>query len=163
MEIQLISTRQNDTDQSIRFTLTDGDATAYAWRCDAPKDADPQAYCEANKEKFLYLILGKMYPGAPKHESLEERRQWIADGAWLGEGEDAYQVERQPWPYSHPAIIPASEAEKASMVEDMAAMIADMGYSDVAQTVENLFGNLSTGQKTYLKRIGQAVIYLLRQ
>lgn len=61
------------------------------------------------------------------------------------------------------ALVDSSSADWAQAVEDMAAMIADMSYADVAQIVENLFGNLTAGQKTYLKRVGQAVIYLLKK
>lgn len=95
MNIEITDIRENEDDTSIEMVITDDDGQQYDFRCDAPKYYDPETYCEQNAEKFMLLVLGKMYPGCPRHETLEERRQWIKDGCLNEKGEF---VEKKEYP-----------------------------------------------------------------
>jgi len=84
MAITINSTRENDTDQTVFFSI-DYDGTK-KWHGDIPKDADPQTHLEANEDKLKTQILRKQYPEAdvPQLEdktALESFEAWIAGGA----------------------------------------------------------------------------------
>ena len=83
MAITINSTRENDNDQTVYFSIDfDG---AKNWHADIPKDADPQEWFDANEDFIKSHILGKQYPGAdvPQLEdktALESFEAWIAAG-----------------------------------------------------------------------------------
>jgi len=83
MAITINSTRENDTDQTVFFSI-DYDGTK-KWHGDIPKDADPQTHLEANEDRLKTQILRKQYPEAdvPQLEDktpLESFEAWIANG-----------------------------------------------------------------------------------
>ena len=83
MAITINSTRENDTDQTVFFSIDyDG---AKKWHGDIPKDDDPQEWFDANEDLIKTQILRKQYPGAdvPQLEDkteLESFEAWIANG-----------------------------------------------------------------------------------
>ena len=90
MAITINSTRENENDQTVYFSI-DYDGTK-KWHADIPKDADPQAYLDANEDKIKCGILRKQYPSAdvPQLEGkteldaprqlLESFEAWVAGG-----------------------------------------------------------------------------------
>ena len=81
MAITINSTRENDTDQTVFFSIDDK-----KWHGDIPKDADPQEFLDAKEDTLKVEILRKQYHGAdvPQLEdktALESFEAWIADGA----------------------------------------------------------------------------------
>jgi hypothetical protein len=99
MAITINSTRENDTDQTVFFSIDfDG---AKSWHGDIPKDADPQTHLEANEDKLKTQILRKQYPGAdvPQLEdktALESFEAWIAGGAKNAEITETIVTPAQP-------------------------------------------------------------------
>ena len=83
MAITINSTRENDNDQTVFFSI-DYDGTK-KWHGDIPKDADPQAHLDAMEDTLKCGILRKQYPEAdvPQLEDktpLESFEAWIANG-----------------------------------------------------------------------------------
>ena len=84
MAITINSTRENDNDQTVYFSIDyDG---AKTWHGDIPKDADPQAFLDAKEDTLKVEILRKQYKEAdvPQLEgktALESFEAWIAGGA----------------------------------------------------------------------------------
>ena len=84
MAITINSTRENDNDQTVYFSIDyDGDKK---WHGDIPKDADPQEFLDAKEDTLKAEILRKQYPAAdvPQLEdktALESFEAWIANGA----------------------------------------------------------------------------------
>ena len=83
MAITINSTRENDTDQTVFFSI-DFDGTK-KWHGDIPKDADPQGWFDAIEDKIKCGILRKQYPSAdvPQLDDktpLESFEAWIAAG-----------------------------------------------------------------------------------
>ena len=84
MAITINSTRENDTDQTVFFSIDfDGEKS---WHGDIPKDADPQAFLDAKEDTLKVEILRKQYVEAdvPQLEDktpLESFEAWIAGGA----------------------------------------------------------------------------------
>ncbi|ANS03172.1 hypothetical protein [uncultured Mediterranean phage uvDeep-CGR2-AD12-C183] len=81
MAITINSTRENDTDQTVFFSI-DFDGTK-KWHADIPKDADAETYLD--EDKLKREILRKQYPEAdvPQLEGkteLESFEAWISDG-----------------------------------------------------------------------------------
>tara|TARA_R100000808_G_scaffold3350_1_gene11981 strand:- start:240 stop:857 length:618 start_codon:yes stop_codon:yes gene_type:complete len=87
MAITINSTRENEDDQTVYFSI-DYDGTK-KWHGDIPKDADPQAYLDAKEDTLKVEILRKQYPSAdvPALEGkteLESFEAWIAGGCKNG-------------------------------------------------------------------------------
>ena len=60
MAITINSTRENDNDQTVFFSIDyDGEKS---WHGDIPKDADPQAHLDAMEDTLKCGILRKQYP-----------------------------------------------------------------------------------------------------
>jgi hypothetical protein len=83
MAITINSTKENDTDQTVFFSI-DFDGTK-RWHGDIPKDADPQAHLDAMEDTLKCGILRKQYREAdvPQLEDktpLESFEAWIANG-----------------------------------------------------------------------------------
>ena len=83
MAITINSTRENDNDQTVFFSI-DFDGTK-KWHGDIPKDADPQGWFDAIEDKIKCGILRKQYPSAdvPQLDDktpLESFEAWIAAG-----------------------------------------------------------------------------------
>ena len=83
MAITINSTRENDTDQTVYFSI-DFDGTK-KWHGDIPKDADPQAHLDAMEDALKCGILRKQYPSADVPQlddktALESFEAWIANG-----------------------------------------------------------------------------------
>ena len=83
MAITINSTRENDTDQTVYFSI-DFDGTK-KWHGDIPKDADPQAHLDAMEDTLKCGILRKQYPEADVPQlddktALESFEAWIAAG-----------------------------------------------------------------------------------
>ena len=75
------STRINDNDITVFFTVTDGE-DAYQFHGDFAKGKNINDQLESQKEQLYLLILKKMYRGAePEDNTLEAMEKWIADGA----------------------------------------------------------------------------------
>jgi len=84
MAITINSKRENDTDQTVYFSI-DFDGTK-KWHGDIPKDADPQAHLDAKEDTLKCGILRKQYPEADVPQlgdktPLESFEAWIAGGA----------------------------------------------------------------------------------
>jgi len=83
MAITINSTRENDTDQTVYFSI-DFDGTK-KWHGDIPKDADPQAHLDAMEDTLKCGILRKQYreadvPQLEDKTALESFEAWIAAG-----------------------------------------------------------------------------------
>ena len=99
MAITINSTRENDTDQTVFFSIDyDGEKS---WHGDIPKDADPQEWFDANEGMVKCEILRKQYPEAdvPQLEdktALESFEAWIAGGAKNAEQTETTVTPAQP-------------------------------------------------------------------
>jgi len=81
MAITINSTRENEDDQTVFFSIDDK-----KWHGDIPKDADPQAYLDAKEDTLKCEILRKQYreadvPQLEDKTALESFEAWIAAGA----------------------------------------------------------------------------------
>jgi len=99
MAITINSTRENDNDQTVFFSI-DFDGTK-KWHGDIPKDADPQGWFDAIEDKIKCGILRKQYPSAvvPQLEdktALESFEVWIAGGAKNAEITETTVTPAQP-------------------------------------------------------------------
>jgi len=99
MAITINSTRENDTDQTVYFSI-DFDGTK-KWHGDIPKDADPQAHLDAMEDTLKCGILRKQYREAdvPQLEDktpLESFEAWIAGGAKNAEQTKTITTPAQP-------------------------------------------------------------------
>ena len=99
MAITINSTRENDTDQTVYFSI-DFDGTK-KWHGDIPKDADPQEFLDAKEDTLKVEILRKQYPSAdvPQLEdktALESFEAWIAGGAKNAELTETITTPAQP-------------------------------------------------------------------
>jgi hypothetical protein len=54
-------------------------------------------------------------------------------------------------------------AERVTMRDEALALLNDLKYSDVDKHVDNVFTSLTAAQKTSLKRLYKAVLYLLKE
>ena len=83
MAITINSKRENDTDQTVYFSIDyDG---AKTWHGDIPKDADPQEFLDAKEDTLKVEILRKQYheadvPQLEDKTALESFEAWIAAG-----------------------------------------------------------------------------------
>jgi len=110
MEIQINSTRENDNDQTVFWTLTDDQENEYQWHGDIPKGVDVQGYLESNMKKYLLLIRKREYPDMPRFNTLEEIERWITDGCIVPEGISGdggtvtpeYVAKKVVWTNKHP-------------------------------------------------------------
>ena len=59
MAITINSTRENEDDQTVFFSIDDK-----KWHGDIPKDADPQEFLDAKEDTLKVEILRKQYKGA---------------------------------------------------------------------------------------------------
>jgi hypothetical protein len=80
--IQVVSFRQNATDQTIGLTITDDQENVYKWAADIPLGVDPQAYVDQRIDQYLLEVRRQEYPDAPRNVtgSLEDMRKWIQEG-----------------------------------------------------------------------------------
>ena len=112
MAITINSTRENENDQTVYFSI-DYDGTK-KWHADIPKDADPLAYLDANEDKIKCGILRKQYPSAdvPQLEGkteLDAPRQLLESfEAWVAGGCKNAAIESV-------VVTPAVEAQDAVM------------------------------------------------
>jgi len=118
MAITINSTRENDTDQTVFFSIDfDGDKK---WHGDIPKDADPQAHLDAMEDTLKCGILRKQYPEAdvPQLEdktALESFEAWIAGGAKNAEITETITtpaVEAKPAVMGERQVVVESEVEE---------------------------------------------------
>ena len=81
MAITINSTRENDNDQTVFFSIDyEG---AKSWHGDIPKDADPQEFLDAKEDTLKVEILRKQYreadvPQLEDKTALESFEAWIA-------------------------------------------------------------------------------------
>tara|TARA_R110002020_G_scaffold372153_2_gene583664 strand:- start:11893 stop:12519 length:627 start_codon:yes stop_codon:yes gene_type:complete len=99
MAITINSTRENDNDQTVYFSIDyDGDKK---WHGDIPKDADPQEWFNANEDLIKTQILRQQYRDAdvPQLEdktALESFEAWIANGCKNAEIKETITTPAQP-------------------------------------------------------------------
>ena len=99
MAITINSTRENDTDQTVFFSIDfDGDKK---WHGDIPKDADPQEFLDAKEDTLKVEILRKQYreadvPQLEDKTALESFEAWIAGGAKNAEITETIVTPAQP-------------------------------------------------------------------
>ena len=99
MAITINSTRENDNDQTVFFSIDyEG---AKSWHGDIPKDADPQEFLDAKEDTLKVEILRKQYRDAdvPQLEDkteLESFEAWIAGGAKNAEITETIVTPAQP-------------------------------------------------------------------
>ncbi len=135
MKIIVNKTRENDTDQTIHFTITDDNENEYKWHGDIPKGINIQTHLNANMGKYLHLIRRREYPNAPVVEDME---QWIADGciapAILDDEENEVTPERViakvPFRQSHPKVMLDRAAFDLLEIEDQIDILADLLLND---------------------------------
>ena len=107
MAITINSTRENDTDQTVFFSIDfDGDKK---WHGDIPKDADPQEFLDAKEDTLKVEILRKQYKGADVPQ-LEDKTPLESFEAWIANGCINAAVEKV-------VVTPAVEAKPAVMGE----------------------------------------------
>ena len=159
MAITINSTRENDNDQTVYFSIDfDGDKK---WHGDIPKDADPQEFLDAKEDTLKVEILRKQYNGAdvPQLEDktpLESFEAWIANGAKNAEisetritpaqpAVDAVMGERQ-------VVVESEEESEVSTTE-----IVEVDGKFVEKTVtETVTKTVSTPQVTKHKLYDEA-------
>ena len=107
MAITINSTKENDTDQTVFFSI-DYDGTK-KWHGDIPKDADPQAHLDSMEDTLKVEILRKQYKGADVPQ-LEDKTPLESFEAWIANGCINAAVERV-------VVTPAVEAKPATMGE----------------------------------------------
>ena len=107
MAITINSTKENDTDQTVFFSI-DYDGTK-KWHGDIPKDADPQAHLDSMEDTLKCGILRKQYPEADVPQ-LEDKTEVESFEAWIANGCINAAVERV-------VVTPAVEAKPATMGE----------------------------------------------
>jgi hypothetical protein len=99
MAITINSKRENDTDQTVYFSIDyDG---AKTWHGDIPKDADPQEFLDAKEDTLKVEILRKQYheadvPQVEDKTPLESFEAWIAGGAKNAEIKETTVTPAQP-------------------------------------------------------------------
>ena len=99
MAITINSKRENDTDQTVYFSIDyDG---AKTWHGDIPKDADPQEFLDAKEDTLKVEILRKQYheadvPQLEDKTALESFEAWIAGGAKNAEITETITTPAQP-------------------------------------------------------------------
>lgn len=121
--------RQNESDQTVYFTLIDDNSDEYPYACDAPKGIVIQDYLNAHSNKFLLEIRRREWPDAKKGRDfevtdtseLEAMEAWIAAGAPEKdeEGNTIGNYERKAWTYKHPAK--SSPVDRAAITPEQAA------------------------------------------
>ncbi len=110
------STRMNDDDVTVFFTLTDG-GISYEWHGDFAKGLNINDQLEAQKDKIHLLILKRQYRGAEPvnaegETDLESMKRWVTDGAenvkiHRLDGEDVEVTEsisKAEWKSTHPGL-----------------------------------------------------------
>lgn len=142
--IEIISARENESDQAVFFKITIG-KDIYEWHGSCPKDADPQAYFEAMKDKLHFLILQKMYRDGETWADwqryqkegmtpLQSMLAWIADGCrnkiivgYYKNGKPKYEyqiIEKQPWRSTHPpGLALTAEVDKVTTLAGLKAIV----------------------------------------
>lgn len=86
LDIVSNSTRQNENDVTVHFTLTDDEGNVFQWHGDFKKDVNINTQLEAQKERVYELILKRQYRGArpvqkEDESNLDAMKRWIAEGA----------------------------------------------------------------------------------
>ena len=159
MAITINSTRENDTDQTVFFSIDyDGDKK---WHADIPKDADPQAHLDAMQGKVERGILRKQYPDAdvPQLEdktALESFEAWIAGGAKNAEQTKTTVTPAQP---AADAVMGERQVIVESEVEEEVSTtaIVEVDGKFVEKTVtETVKKSVSTPQVTKHKLYNDA-------
>ena len=118
MAITINSTRENDTDQTVYFSIDyDGEKS---WHGDIPKDADPQEWFDASEEMVKCAILRQQYKDAdvPQLEGkteLESFEAWVENGcinAEITETITTPAVEAKPAVMGERQVVVESEVEE---------------------------------------------------
>lgn len=60
-------------------------------------------------------------------------------------------------------IIKNKAAQQKTIQDERISFLADISYSKVNNYIDNLFSNLNTGQRTYLKKLTKLVLYLVKR
>lgn len=60
-------------------------------------------------------------------------------------------------------IIRNKVAEQKIIQNERISFLADIEYSKVNNYIDNLFSNLNTAQRTYLKKLTKLVLYLIKR
>ena len=157
MAITINSTRENDTDQTVYFSI-DFDGTK-KWHADIPKDADAETYLD--EDKLKREILRKQYPSAdvPQLEDktpLESFEAWIAGGAKNAEITETTVTPAQP---AVDAVMGERQVVVESEVDEEVSTteIVEVDGKFVQQTVsETVKKQVSTPQVTKHKLYNDA-------
>jgi len=156
MAITINSTRENDNDQTVFFSIGDK-----KWHGDIPKDADPQAFLDAKEDTLKVEILRKQYNGAdvPQLEDktpLESFEAWIAGGAKNAEITETIVTPAQP---AVDAVMGERQVVVESEVDEEVSTteIVEVDGKFVQQTVsETVTKTVSTPQVTKHKLFDEA-------
>ena len=160
MAITINSTRENDNDQTVFFSI-DFDGTK-KWHGDIPKEADPQAHLDAMEDTLKCGILRKQYPEAdvPQLEDktpLESFEAWIAGGAKNAEIKETITTPAQPAVdavMGERQVVVESEEETT---EEKKEIVEDENGRFVEKTVtETVTNTVSTPQVTKHKLYNDA-------
>lgn len=147
----------NDNEQYVYVTVTvDGDDCQFIHIAPAILSGqDLQNYVDAKEDSYKFDILRDMYPTAPDSDkiSLSALEAWAATHA----------KEKVAWVNQHPDIIPASGTEKSNLIVAAKDLVNSLTYDDIDNHIENVFGGLSTAQKSSLKKLYKAVLFLLKK
>ena len=159
MAITINSTRENDTDQTVYFSIDfDGDKK---WHADIPKDADPQEFLDAKEDTLKVEILRKQYPSAdvPQLEgktALESFEAWIAGGAKNAEITETIvtpAVEAKPATMGERQVVVESEVEEEVSTTEIVEVDGKFVEKIVTETVTK---QVSTPQVTTHKLYNDA-------
>ncbi len=159
MAITINSKRENDTDQTVYFSIDyDG---AKTWHGDIPKDADPQEFLDAKEDTLKVEILRKQYheadvPQLEDKTALESFEAWIAGGAKNAEITETITTPAQP---AVDAVMGERQVVVESEVEEEVSTteIVEVDGKFVQQTVsETVKKQVSTPQVTKHKLYNDA-------
>ena len=133
MAITINSSRDNADDKTVFFTIAH-DGKDYKWHGDIPKDADAQAYLDAESDTLKAKILRRQYlqaevPQLDGKSFLESFEAWVSAGAKNAEvrGTDAdgkevvikaeETIAKKAWVDSEPPV------DQATLIADLQAKV----------------------------------------
>ena len=134
--IEIIHTRENETDRTVFFKITIKDEI-YPFHADCPLDQDPQAYLESMKDKITVLIFNRLYPeNDHKRFMIDDVSEISAMKLWIKDGcknqiivgyyknekpKYGYEViEKVPWKSTHPPNLALkAEIDKATTLTEL--------------------------------------------
>ncbi len=115
LSVEIDSTRENEDDITVFFTLTDDGQNSYEFHGDFAKGStrEIQAQLDAQAEKLALLIFKDLYPGAePKQR--EGRSEYDSFKLWIGAGAKntaiideekvVTVISREKWKSTHPEV-----------------------------------------------------------